>query len=103
MAGAHANGTIRPEPFVILVQAETPDGIRLTLSGRMTANGIGEFRRLLYEARRRHKTVHVDLGEVTLLDPISAEFLNSVAGPKVQYENCPGYLRRWISGAKTTA
>jgi len=70
--------------------------LRLAVAGRMHANGIGEFRRLIEDARRRRKPVLVDLGEVTLLDRISAEYLSSVVGASVRLENAPQYLRNWI-------
>ncbi len=64
----------------------------------MTANGIGELRREVDDARRRRKPVHLDMSEVTLLDRVSAEYLNSVAGQFVVFENCPAYLYPWIQG-----
>jgi hypothetical protein len=78
---------------------QTSEGIRLALRGKMTANGIGELRREVDAARRARQIVWLDLGEVTLLDRVSAEFLNS-AGPLVRFENCPEYLRPWIAGAR---
>jgi ABC-type transporter Mla MlaB component len=75
------------------------EGVRLRLSGKLTANGIGELRRQLEAARRERQTVWLDLAEVTLLDRVSAEFLKS-AGPLVRFENCPAYLRPWIARAR---
>ena len=83
--------------LVILRKTDTETGIRLELAGRMTANGIGELRREVDDARRRRRAVLIDLEEVTLLDRVSAEYLNSVAGPHVIFENCPAYLHPWIS------
>ncbi len=91
------------ESLSITSRTETTEGIRLTLAGRMTANGIGELRREIDDAHRRRKPVHMDLAEVTLLDRVSADFLNSVAGPLIRFENCPAYLQRWITNARTTA
>ena len=83
--------------LVILRKTETETGIRLELAGRMTANGIGELRREVDEARRRRTPILLDLQEVTLLDRVSAEYLNSVAGPQVTFEHCPAYLHPWIA------
>ena len=96
MADLQTNGAKRAETLVVTSREERPDHLSLALAGRMTANGIGELRRELDEARRQRKQVILDLGEVTLLDRVSAEFLNSVASPTVRFENCPPYLRRWI-------
>lgn len=88
------------ELLVILNRTETAACIRLELAGRMTANGIGELRREVDDARRRRKTIRLDFSEVTLLDRVSSEFLNSVAGPQVVFENCPVYMHRWIQGTR---
>jgi hypothetical protein len=96
-----ANGIKGPESLAI-GKSETSGAIYLTLAGRMTGNGIGELRRELEEARRRRRPVQLDLSEVTLLDRVSADFLNSVACPMVRLENCPEYLRRWIGESRTS-
>lgn len=70
--------------------------LHLSVSGKMTANGIGEFRRLIEDARRRRRPVLVDLGEVTLIDRVSAQYLASVIGAYVRLENAPQYLKNWI-------
>ena len=88
------------ELLVIANKTESATAIRLTLCGRMTANGIGELRREVDDARRRRKPVYLDMSEVTLLDRVSAEYLNSVAGPLVIFDNCPVYLHPWIQGPK---
>jgi hypothetical protein len=74
----------------------TGGSLRLAVAGRMHANGIGEFRRLIDEARRRRKPVFLDLAEVTLVDRTSAQYLASVVGSYVRVENAPQYLRNWI-------
>lgn len=100
---AGANKSKRSESLVIVGHTETTEGIRLNLAGRLTANGIGELRRQIDDARRRHTRVSMDLSEITLLDRISADFLSSVASPLIRFENCPPYLQRWIKNAKATA
>lgn len=80
-------------------KTETREGVQLTLKGKMTANGIGELRREVEAARKNRRVVRIDLSEVTLLDRVSAEFLNST-GPLARYENCPSYLQPWICGAR---
>jgi hypothetical protein len=93
-----------PKPIdllVILRKSECERGIRLELAGRMTANGIGELRREVDDARRRRRPIILDLTEITLLDRVSAEYLNSVAGSQVSFENAPAYLHPWIqNGAR---
>ena len=97
---ATANGFNRLEALGVRKLADGPEGIRLVLTGKMTANGIGDLRREIEEARRHRRPVYLDMAEVTLLDRVSAEYLNSVAGPALRFENCPAYLQPWISGLR---
>src|SRR3954468_13044316 len=92
----------RLEVLSIVGRRETDGVLRLSLAGKMTANGIGELRRELEEAKRHRKPVQLDLSEVTLLDRVSAEFLNSVSCPMVRFLNCPEYLQRWIMDTQST-
>jgi hypothetical protein len=85
------------EPYEPQVRVENTHGcLHLAVAGKMSANGIGELRRLIEDARRRRRPVSVDLGEVTLVDRVSAEYLASVIGAYVRLENAPQYLRNWI-------
>jgi len=99
IAGEAANKSKRSESLAIVARTKTAEGIRLNLAGRLTANGIGELRREIDDARRQHIALSVDLSEITLLDRISADFLSSVASPMIRFENCPPYLQRWIKNA----
>jgi hypothetical protein len=87
----------RVEHLAITRKLEARDGLHLTLQGKMTANGIGELRREVEEARRRRKPVFLDMTEVTLLDRFSAEYLNSIVSHHVHFENCPMYIRPWLN------
>ncbi len=97
MTNVATNEIKRLEVLSIVSRQEIDGVLRLALAGKMTANGIGELRRELDDAKRHRKPVQLDLGEVTLLDRVSADFLNSVACPMVRFDNCPAYLQRWIS------
>ena len=97
MTNAAPNEIKRLEVLSIVSRQEVDGILRLALAGKMTANGIGELRRELEEAKRHRKPVQLDLSEVTLLDRVSADFLNSVACPMVRFDNCPPYLQRWIT------
>ncbi|MEI9813212.1 MAG: STAS domain-containing protein [Acidobacteriota bacterium] len=88
-----ANG--QSEPLVVN-RVDTSESLQLAVAGRMSANGIGELRRLIEDARRRRKPVCVDLAEVTLVDRVSVEYLCEVVKYHVRLENPPSYLRNWI-------
>jgi anti-anti-sigma regulatory factor len=53
-------------------------------------------RRAIERARRAHKHVVIDLGEVTLLDKPSAQFLAAQTKEDVTLTNCPEYIQPWI-------
>ncbi len=95
-----AEASLKEEMALMLEPVLTVDNstgaLHLAVAGKMSANGIGEFRRLVDDARRRRKPVFVDLGEVTLLDRTSAQYLASVVGAYVRVENAPQYLLNWI-------
>jgi anti-anti-sigma regulatory factor len=74
---------------------DAPEAVRLLLAGKMNANGLGELRREIEEARRNRKQVVLDLSEVTLVDRQSVEFLSEQAD-QVRLVNCPVYIAPWI-------
>ena len=75
---------------------EAPEAVRLLLVGKMSANGLGELRREIDEARRMRKQVVLDLSEVTLVDRQSVEFLSEQSFEQVRLVNCPCYIQPWI-------
>ena len=44
-----------------------------------------------------HKRVVIDLGEVTLVDRPSLQFLAEQAREDIKLINCPEYIEPWIS------
>lgn len=75
--------------------------VRLTLTGRMHANALGELRRAIERARRqRARRVLLDLGEITLADRASIDFLTQQTGNEIELINCPPYIQPWIAGER---
>ena len=71
--------------------------VKLALAGRMHANCLGEIRRAIDKARRqRARGVAIDLGEVTLADRASIDFLVQQGREEIELINCPPYLASWI-------
>ena len=88
-----------------MLKSETkPDAtgtVRLTLTGRMHANALGEIRRAIDRARRqRARRVLLDLGEITLADRASIDFLTEQTRDEIELINCPSYIQPWIAGAR---
>ena len=76
---------------------ETSGTVKLALAGRIHANSLGELRRAIDRARRhRFRRVALDLGEITLADRASIDFLAQQSKEEVELVNCPPYLASWI-------
>ena len=79
-------------------KGDAADTIRLALAGRMNANSLGELRRAIDRARRqRARRVVLDLGEITLADRASIDFLGQQIRNEIELTNCPAYLQAWIA------
>jgi len=78
------------------IDLETDGNATLTLAGKCNGTSLGELRRAIDRARRAHKRVLIDLGEVTLLDRPSLQFLAAQTREDVTLTNCPAYIQPWI-------
>ena len=75
--------------------------VRVTLAGRMNGNSLGELRRAIDRARRqRARRVLLDLGEITLADRASIDFLVQQSRDEVELINCPPYIQPWVAGER---
>jgi hypothetical protein len=71
--------------------------VKLALAGKMHANSLGELRRAIERARRqRFRRVSLDLGEITLADRASIDFLAQQSREEIELLNCPAYIASWI-------
>lgn len=68
----------------------------VALTGKCNGTSLGELRRAIERARRSHRRVVIDLGEVTLLDRPSLQFLAAQTREDVTLINCPEYIQPWI-------
>ena len=101
-----AAASIRNPEFLTILQKseekhEPREAVRLFLAGKMNANGLGDLRREIDDARRQRRNVVLDLTEVTLVDRVSVDYLAAVRSNHVRVENCPEYLHRWLTGSAT--
>ena len=71
--------------------------VTLTLAGKCNGGSLGELRRAIDKARRLQKRIVIDLGEVTLVDRPSLQFLAEQARDDIKLINCPEYIEPWIS------
>lgn len=70
--------------------------VTFTLSGRLDARGTVELNRLV-DDHGEEKHLIVDLTDVRLVDRSAVKFLAFCESGGIQLENCPGYIRDWIS------
>jgi hypothetical protein len=66
------------------------------LSGRIEAEHISELGRL-FGPRADYAGIVVDLSEVRLADRAAVRFLARCEVDGVRLENCPEYIREWIT------
>ena len=78
------------------INLDTDGDAKLTLAGKYNGTSLGELRRAIERARRTRKRVLIDLGEVTLLDKPSVQFLAAQTREDVTLTNCPEYIQPWI-------
>jgi hypothetical protein len=81
----------------IATQLDPAGPVTLTLAGKCNGGSLGELRRAIDKARRLHRPVIIDLGEVTLVDRPSLQFLAEQAREDIKLINCPEYIEPWIS------
>jgi hypothetical protein len=66
-----------------------------TLSGRVEEKHVSELQEL-FQAEARNMDITLDLGEVTLADRESIQFLAACEARGITLKNCPPYIREWI-------
>jgi anti-anti-sigma regulatory factor len=72
----------------------------LAVSGRIDAEQLSEFRRLVDEELTRGGVL--DLAEVTLVDAQAVRFLVQCEDKGVRIAHCPAYVREWMAREKWT-
>ena len=78
------------------IKLENGADATVALAGKCNGTSLGELRRAIDRVRRAHKRVVIDLGEVTLLDKPSLQFLAAQTREDVTLTNCPSYIQPWI-------
>jgi len=71
----------------------------LMLCGHIECELLAELRRI-FESEGIDKDLVLDLKEVKLLDRDAVAFLAGCEGDGIRLENCPPYIREWITREK---
>lgn len=69
------------------------------LSGRMGAENVSELETLI-SAEASGRRVTLDLKDLRLVDQEVVTFLRRCEADNIQLENCPAYIRKWITGER---
>lgn len=75
------------------------DLIVLALSGRIEDGGLAQLKTLIPAEQRR---ITLDLKEVTLVGREAVRFLAQCEEAGAAIQNCPAYIREWISQERRT-
>ena len=70
--------------------------VRLALSGRIEKQHLAELQRVIEEDACPHG-ITLDLREVRLVDREVVGFLARWESAGIRLENCPAYVREWIT------
>lgn len=76
--------------------SENERAVAFTVSGRLDAQGTVELHRLV-DGHGEGKQLILDLKDVRLVDRAAVKFLALCESGGIQLENCPAYIRDWIS------
>jgi hypothetical protein len=80
---------------MLKIQRSANGTVVFTLSGRIEAEDVKEFRRLLaLEPPGKH--LALDLRDVALVNESAVKFLAGCEADGIKLENCPAYIREWI-------
>jgi hypothetical protein len=82
--------------MVKVAQIDPTGPVTVSLAGKCSGGCLGELRRAIEKARRLQRQVLIDLGEVTLVDRPSLQFLASQVGEDIRLVNCPEYIEPWF-------
>ena len=81
---------------MLRIRRSANDRVVFALSGRMTQDDIAELQALIgYEASRGH--VVLDLKDLTLVGADAINFLVRCESDGITLENCPAYVREWMT------
>jgi anti-anti-sigma regulatory factor len=69
------------------------------LAGRMGADNVNELENLIKAAASCRRVV-LDLKDLRLVDQEVVSFLRRCEADSIQLENCPAYIREWITGER---
>ena len=68
------------------------------VSGQIGVNDLAQLQEII--SRERHDGLVLDLRELKLIDADGIQFLIRCEARGIRVENCPAYIREWMSNEK---
>lgn len=75
------------------------ESVIVTVVGRIEEENLAELKRVMRADDTDHHLVF-DLKDVTLVDQAAIRFLNRCEAEGIALENCPPYIRDWITAER---
>jgi anti-anti-sigma regulatory factor len=76
-------------------------GVVFSLSGRIEIEDVAELQRLL-SLEAPSQAIAFDLQDVSLVDRDAVKFLARCETESIKLDNCPAYVREWISAERSS-
>jgi ABC-type transporter Mla MlaB component len=83
---------------MLRIERSSTSEITFALSGHIEVEDVAELQRLLDLENADHQ-IALNLRDVTLIDRAAVKFLGLWEAGNIRLENCPAYIREWISTA----
>ena len=75
------------------------ESVIVTVVGRIEESSLAELKRVM-GAEEADRHLVLDLKDVTLVDRVAIRFLARCEGEGIGLENCPRYIRDWITAER---
>ncbi len=86
---------------MLKITREENGDVVMKLSGRMDAEDLTELETLMTSEVKGRRIV-LDLRDLTLVDQEAVSFLKRCEADNITLNNCPSYIREWITRERNT-
>jgi hypothetical protein len=81
---------------MLKIQRSSNGQVIFALTGRMNAEHVADFE-ALFSSETGTRQIVLDLKDLTLVDVDAVRFLDSCETNGIELNNCPPYIREWIT------
>jgi anti-anti-sigma regulatory factor len=81
---------------MLKIQISADRHMVFTLSGRIDSEGTAELE-ALFNSEKKGRRIVLDLKDVTLVNQDAVGFLQRCEEDNIKLQNCPAYIREWIT------